>query len=138
MTDPTGGAGQGAGRATFGAVDDGTRIEVTLHLWSTGAVDAFEEYVAKLVGLLSRNRGVLERRVADVDAGPGDADVVLVMSFPDAASVDGFLRDPLRNDLEELAAAAVTHSLIADSRHRLEPDPETDAEIVAFPPDDTR
>ena len=104
--------------ATLGRVDDGRRIELTLQLWGKGAPEALEEYIARLVGLLPRNRGMLERRIAEIDAGPGHPDVVLVLSFPDAASVDGFMRDPLRIDMEELAAAAVSHSLIVDSHHR--------------------
>ena len=116
-------------------MDDGRRIELTLQLWGTGAPDALEEYIARLVGLLPRNRGRLERRVAEVDAGPAHPDVLLVLSFPDAASVDGFMRDPLRTDMEELAATAVSHSLIVDGHHRDEPDPDTVADIVAFPPD---
>lgn len=119
-------------------MDDGQgRIELTLRLWSTGAPEAFEEYVGRLVGLLPRNRGVFERRVAEVDAGPGTADALLVMSFPDAASIDGFLRDPMRNDLDELATRAVARSLITDSRHRDQPDTAHPAEVVDLHPDDT-
>ena len=116
-------------------MDDTTRIELTLRLWGIGAPEAFDEYVGKLVGLLPRHRGVLERRAAEVDAGPGAPDALLVMSFPDATSVDGFLRDPLRTDMEDLASSAIGRSLITDSRHRDEPDGEHDADIVAFPPD---
>jgi hypothetical protein len=119
----------------LGRVDDGSRIELTLQLWGTGAPDALDTYIDKLVALLPRNRGRLERRVAEVDAGPAHPDVLLVVSFPDAASVDGFMRDPLRNDMEDLAAAAVSHSLIVDSRHRDQPDLDTVADVVAFPPD---
>ena len=78
---------------------------------------------------------MLERRAAEVDAGPGAPDALLVMSFPDAPSVDGFMRDPLRVDMEDLAAAAISRSLITDSRHRGGPDTDHDADIVAFPPD---
>ena len=118
-------------------MDDETgRIELTLRLWSAGAPDAFEEYVEALVGLLPRSRGVLERRAAEVDAGPGTPDALLVMSFPDGPSVDGFLRDPLRTDLEDLASRAVLRSLITDSRHRDEPDPTRPADIVDLHPDD--
>lgn len=116
-------------------MEDGTRIELTLRLWGTGAPETFDEYVDKLVGLLPRNQGVLERRAAEVEAGPGAPDALLVMSFPDAASVDGFMRDPLRLDMEDLAAAAISRSLILDSRHRGEPDTDHDADIVAFRPD---
>jgi len=119
----------------LGRVDDGSRIELTLQLWGTGAPDALDEYITRLVGLLPRNRGKLERRVAAVDAGPAHPDVLLVLSFPDAASVDGFMRDPLRADMDDLAAAAVSHSLIVDGHHRDQPDPDTVADVVAFPPD---
>ena len=116
--------------------DEAGRIELTLRLWSAGAPDAFEEYIEALLGLLPRSRGVLERRAAEVDAGPGTPDALLVMSFPDGPAVDGFLRDPLRNDLEELASRAVLRSLITDSRHRDEPDPTQPADIVDLHPDD--
>lgn len=117
-------------------MDDHARIELTLRLWSAGAPEAFDEYIEQLVGLLPRNHGVLERRAAEVDAGPGAPDALLVMSFPDSASVDGFMRDPLRVDMEDLAASAISRSLIIDSRHRHEPDTEHNADIVAFPPGD--
>ena len=117
-------------------VDESTRIELTLRLWGTGAPDAFDDYVDKLIGLLPRNRGILERRAAEVDAGPGAPDALLVMSFPDSASVDGFLRDPLRVDMEDLAAAAISRSLITDSRHRDGPDGDADADVVPFRPDE--
>ncbi len=117
-------------------VDDSARIELTLRLWGRGAPDSFEEYVDQLVALLPRNRGVLERRAAEVDAGPGAPDAVLVMSFPDGPSVDGFLRDPLRLDLEDLAARAVSRSLISDSRHREEVGESDPADVVSLRPDD--
>ncbi len=118
-------------------VNDATRIELTLRLWGTGAPEAFDEYVEKLVELLPRNGGLLERRAAEVDAGPGAPDALLVMSFPDSVSVDGFMRDPLRADMEDLAVTAISRSLIADSRHRSGPDAGQEAEIVAFRPDDS-
>jgi len=117
-------------------VDESTRIELTLRLWGTGAPEAFDDYVDQLLGLLPRNRGVLERRASEVDAGPGAPDVLLVVSFPDSASVDGFLRDPLRVDMEDLAAAAISRSLITDSRHREGLGGDNDADIVQFPPDE--
>jgi hypothetical protein len=113
-------------------VDETARIELTVRMWSTGAPEVFEEYLEQLIALLPRNHGALERRAAEVDAGPGRADAVLVMSFPDSASVDGFLRDPLRADLEDLALLAVSRSLITDSRHRGEPDGQRDADVVPF------
>lgn len=117
-------------------VEESARIELTLRLWGSGAPEAFDDYVERLLALLPRNRGVLERRAAEVDAGPGAPDALLVVSFPDSASVDGFLRDPLRVDMEDLAAAAISRSLITDSRHRDSPDDDNDADIVPFPPDD--
>ena len=69
-----------------------------------------------------------------MDVGPGTPDAVLVMSFPDGPSVDGFLRDPLRGDLEDLAARAVSRSLITDSRHREVVGDGDPAEVVALRP----
>lgn len=117
-------------------VDGPSRIELTVRIWASGSPARFEEYVERLVDLLPRNRGLLERRAAEVDAGPGAPDALLVMSFPDSASVDGFLRDPLRTDLEELAAVAVSRSLITDSRHRDPPATDHPAEVVALHHDD--
>ncbi|MEQ8841368.1 MAG: hypothetical protein RIB98_10325 [Acidimicrobiales bacterium] len=114
-------------------MEDATRIELTLRLWGTGAPDRFDEYVDRLIALLPRNQGALERRAAEVDAGPGAPDALLVMSFPDAPSVDGFLRDPLRADMEDLAAAAISRSLISDSRHRRKPEDHRAADVVALP-----
>lgn len=116
-------------------VDDAARIELTFRLWSTGAPEAFEEYVECLLALLPRSKGVLERQAAEVNAGVGAPDALLVMSFPDSVSVDGFLRDPLRGDMEELAVSAVSQTLITDSRHRERPDDDHDAKIVPFPSD---
>lgn len=98
------------------------RIELTFRLWSTGADERFEEYLTALTALLPRHRGELVRRVAPVEAGAGDPDALLVMSFPDRVSIDGFLRDPARNDLEELAGQGISRSLITDGRTRAEPD----------------
>ena len=116
-------------------MESSARIELTLRLWGKGAPEAFEQYVGELLGLLPRNRGVLERRVAEAEAGPGSPDAVLVMSFPDSASVDGYLRDPLRNDLEDLALRAVSRSIITDSRHRPEAETDHDADVVTLHPD---
>ena len=117
-------------------VDPSARIELTLRLWGKGAPESFEQYVGELLALLPRNRGVLERRVAEAEAELGSPDAVLVMSFPDSASVDGFLRDPLRADLEDLAMLAVSRSLITDSRHRHPAEPEHDADVVTLRPDE--
>ncbi len=103
------------------------RIELTLQLWSRADPDDFEEYLGALIRLLPRNDGVLERRIADTDQGTGTADSILVLSFPDAASVEGWLRDPLRGDIEELAQRAVARSLITGSRHRPAPVDTADA-----------
>ena len=97
------------------------RIELTLRLWSTGAEERFEEYLGALTALLPRHRGELTRRVEPVDAELGVPDALLVMSFPDRVAIDGFLRDPARGDLEDLAGQAVARSLITDGRTRIEP-----------------
>ncbi len=116
-------------------MSDGARIELTFRLWGTGAPDAFEEYVEHLTGLLPRHRGAVERRVGAVDGGPGAPDAVIVMSFPDSPSVDGFLRDPLRGDAEDLAARAISRSLISDGRHRSTPTDRPGADVVDLPHD---
>jgi hypothetical protein len=107
------------------------RVELTLRLWGTGDAQALDEYVEHLIGLLGRHRGAFERRVAEVDAGPGAADAVLVLSFPNGAAVDGFLRDPLRSEpeAEDLAARAVSRALVTDAHHHPEPDDEA-ADVV--------
>ena len=94
-------------------MDGSTRIELTLRLWDAGEPTAFDEYVDQLIALLPRNRGVLERRAADVNAGPDSPDALLVISFPDSPSVDGFLRDPLRLEMEDLASAALSRCLMS-------------------------
>lgn len=121
------------GLGTVQQVDQDGRIELTLQLWGRDDPDAFEEYLDALVQLLPRNNGVLERRIADTDTEAGVPDAVLVVSFPDSASVDGWLRDPLRSDLEDLAKRAVTHSLITDSRHRPPTAPENGNVVVLQP-----
>ena len=83
------------------AEDD--RIELTYRLWSTGADESFEEYIEHLRSLLPRHRGLMERRVRPVDDAPTTPDALVVFSFPDVPSIDGFLRDPLRGDAEDLA-----------------------------------
>ena len=57
---------------------------------------------------------------------------MLVLSFPNTAAVDDYLSDPRRDDLEELAAKAVTRSLITSGRkHEVaEHDP---AEVTELP-----
>lgn len=106
------------------------RIELTFRLWSTGADAAFEEYLDSLVALLPRHRGELARRVDPVDAGVAEPDALLVMSFPDRVSIDGFLRDPARGDLEDLAGLAVTRSLITDGRSRNDPDTPASVHVL--------
>lgn len=103
-------------------MNDDAHIELTVRLWGTGAVERFEDYVVALTNLLPRHRGTVARRIDTVDGGPGDPDTILVLAFPDATSIDGFLRDPARADFEELAGQAVTRSLITDGRTRVEPD----------------
>ena len=119
---------------TVQEVDQDGRIELTVQLWGRDDPDAFEEYLDALVQLLPRTNGVLERRIADTDPEPAVPDAVLVVSFPDSASVDGWLRDPLRSDLEDLAQRAVTHSLITDSRHRRPPTADETTNVVLFQP----
>jgi hypothetical protein len=116
--------------------EEHSHIELTLRLWGTGAPEALEEYVEHLTGLLPRHRGRLERRVHEVASGPAVPDEMLVLSFPDGPSVDGFLRDPLRADAEDLAGRAVSRAVITDSRHRPDADPTTDAEILPLHGDD--
>ncbi|MFQ5557463.1 MAG: hypothetical protein ACE5GB_08170 [Acidimicrobiales bacterium] len=114
-------------------MDGGARIELTFRMWSRGSATPFEEYVAHVVDeLLPRHGGVLERRAAEVDAGPARPDAVLVLSFPDSPSVDGFLRDPLREDREDLARQALARVLITDSRHHRRPDGPP-ADVVTLP-----
>lgn len=114
-------------------MSDDAQIELTVRLWGTGAPERFEEYLTRLTGLLPRHRGMVARRIDTVDGGPGDPDTVLVMSFPDATSIDGFLRDPARADFEDLAGQAVSRSLITDGRTRVEPD--TPATLHELRPD---
>ncbi|MEM8707594.1 MAG: hypothetical protein AAGE98_14110 [Actinomycetota bacterium] len=103
-------------------MSDDSRIELTVRLWGTGATARFEDYVEALTGLLPRHRGTVARRIDTVDGGPADADTILVLAFPDATAIDGFLRDPARADFEELAGQAVSRSLITDGRTRTEPE----------------
>ncbi|MEM9465731.1 MAG: hypothetical protein AAGA90_10180 [Actinomycetota bacterium] len=109
------------------------RIELTFRLWSTGAEARFEEYLDALTGLLPRHRGELTRRVEPVEADVAEPDAVLVMSFPDRVAIDGFLRDPARGDLEDLAGQAVARSMITDGRTRDEP--STPASIHVLHPE---
>ena len=117
-------------------VEQDGRIELTLRLRSRDDPEAFESYIDALIGLLPRTNGILERRIADTGPEPAVPDALLVVSFPDSASVDGWLRDPLREDLDELAEQAVTHSLITGSRHRLAPTAQESAEVLMIQPDD--
>ena len=70
------------------------RIELTYRLWSTGADESFEAYIDHLRSLLPRHRGLMERRVRPVDDALTAPDALVVFSFPDVPSIDGFLRDP--------------------------------------------
>jgi hypothetical protein len=118
-------------------VEGCARIELTLRLRSAGSPELFDRYVEQLMELLPRNHGVLERRAAEVATGPGNPDALVVLSFPDSTSVDGFLRDPLRTDLDDLASAAVSRSLITDSRQRHGPAADQVADVVPLRTDDT-
>lgn len=89
-----------------------------MRLWSTGVEDLFDEYVDELVALLPRSNGSLVRQIRDVASEVGRPDAVLVMAFPERVNVDSFLRDPAREDLDDLAASAVVRSLITDGRRR--------------------
>ena len=93
-----------------------TRIDLTVRLWRGGSKRQFERYINRLLKLLPRHGGRAERRAWQVGGGPGRPDAVLVLSFPDTAAVDGYLTDPRRDDLEELAAKAVTRSIITSGR----------------------
>ncbi len=109
------------------------RIELTYRLWSTGADDSFEEYINHLRSLLPRHRGLMERRVRPVEDGPAAPDALIVFSFPDVPSIDGFLRDPLRGDAEDLAVRAVSRSMITDGRHRSANPSEADIVTLRAP-----
>lgn len=101
------------------------RIELTVRLWRGGSKRQFERYINRLLKLLPRHGGRTVRRAGEVGGGPGRPDAVLVLSFPDTAAVDAYLTDPRRDDLEEVAAKAVTRSLITGGRthHASEHDP---------------
>jgi len=94
------------------------RIELTLRLWKASTPRELENYIERLLELVPRHRGRFERRIAELDAGPGRPDAILVLSFPDGSAVDAYLHDPLRYDIDELAARAVSRSLITDGRTR--------------------
>ena len=119
--------------------DRAQRVELTLRLWGTGDSDALDEYIEHLRAMSGRHRGRIERRAAEVDGGPGQADAVLVYSFPNGTAVDGFLRDPLRADpaVEELMTRAITRALITDAHHHAEPDDGTAAVVEIRGPDQT-
>ena len=114
--------------------DGSQRVGLTLRLWGTGDADALDDYIEHLRGLLTRHGGLFERRAAEVQSDSGQADAVLVLSFPNGAAVDGFLRDPLRgdSDAEELAARAVSRSLITDARHHAQPDDQAPCATTIF------
>ena len=93
-----------------------SRIELTVRLLRGGSKRQFERYINRLLKLAARHGGRAERRASEVKGGPGRPDAVLVLSFPDAAAIDSYLTDPLRDDLEELAAKAVKRSAITSGR----------------------
>ena len=96
--------------------DPQVRIKITLQLWRSGAQPQFEDYIRRLLELLPRHRGILERRINEIETGLNKPDTMLVLSFPDGAAVEGYLRDPLRNDLDKIAVRVLTRSLITDAR----------------------
>ena len=93
------------------------RVELTLRLWRSGSKRQFEKYVRRLLKLVHEHEGRAERRATQVASGRSGPDAVLVLSFPSGEAVEAYLTDPRRDDLEELAARAVTRSLITSSRH---------------------
>ena len=110
----------------------GGRIELTVRLWRSGPEGQFERYIRRLLKLLPLHGGRAERRASEVEAGPGRADTVLVLSFPDPQAVDAYLADPRRDELEELAAKAVSRSLITGSRSHEPPD-QGPADVTDLP-----
>ena len=92
------------------------RIEITLRLWKAGSARELERYIKQLLKLLLRHRGRLERRAREVEAGPERPDAVLVLSFPDGSAVEDFLRDPRRDDFNDLASRALARSLITGAK----------------------
>lgn len=92
------------------------RIEITLRLWKAGSARELERYIKRLLKLLPRHRGRLERRAREVEAGPERPDAVLVLSFPDGSAVEDFLRDPRRDDFDDLASRALARSLITGAK----------------------
>ena len=92
------------------------RIELTVRLWRRGSNRQFDRYINRLLKLLARHHGRAERRAGEVGGGAAQPDAVLVLSFPDADAIEAYLTDPRRDDLEELAANAVTRSLITGGR----------------------
>ena len=120
------------GRAYNRTVSGDRRIELTVRLWRSGSKRQFERYVQRLLKLCAHHGGRAERRAGQVGGGPGRPDAVLVLSFPDANAVGAYLTDPRRDDLEELAARAITRSLITRGRSHdiTEHDP---AEVTELP-----
>lgn len=108
------------------------RIEITLRLWKAGPAKELERYVKRLLKLLPRHRGKLERRAREVEAGPERPDAVLVLSFPDSSAVTDFLRDPRRDDFDELASRALARSLITGAKTNEVQDHDP-VEVTAFP-----
>lgn len=108
------------------------RIEITLRLWKAGAVRELERYVKRLLKLLPRHRGKLERRAREVEGGPDRPDAVLVLSFPDGSAVEDFLRDPRRDDFDDLASRALARSLITRAKTNEVQDHDP-VEVTAFP-----
>ena len=98
--------------------DPDARVEITLRLWRASSQRDFETYIDRLLELLARHGGRFERRASEVGVRVGQADAVLVLSFPGGSAVDAFLHDPRRHDMEQLAKRAVIRCVISNARTR--------------------
>lgn len=94
-------------------INSTSRIRLTLSLWQAGTPRELEGYIERLSQFLPQHHGQLERYMSEVDRSPARPDAVLVLSFPDGASVDSYLRDAARHDLEEQSVAC---SVVTDAR----------------------
>jgi len=101
---------------------DGTHIEITLRLWSTGDQRLLDEYLEAITQLLPASGGQIIRRITQVTPIDDEADVVMVVGFPNAAAITSFLTDPRRTEIDQLAAGAVRRSLITHGSTRYQPE----------------
>ena len=96
-------------------------IELTFRLWSTGATQRFDEYVAALTGLLP----AIVAKLFATSHRSMPPPVRPMRSSSSASPIEspsmGFSEIQPGNDLEELAGQAVSQSLITDGRTRTEP-----------------